>query len=188
MSLIIRRHLGAPQAHILAEALKAGGISAGVGGENAACLYGHLLAMECTLIVAEEDAADAEAYLQADLAGEPLETDLPSESSPPDAAMPDTLSLLQAFVAIAIAAGVLRIAFIILTILQEQTSPLGYIDIAMEWILHEEILPLGYSLPVLAMLSSCSLLVVSSYRAGGWPGRIVVGCLALMLGLASFVS
>lgn len=185
MSQIFRSHLPYSQAHILAGALSSGGISAAVGGEITAHLYGGTPLLDCTVLVPEDQVEEAEAFLSADVGEEPLDPDIPVESCPPNGDPPGIGAILCGTLLIAPLAAVIPALLVGLRILGNQPALLEPVLKAMASTYFTSLLLLLVSLPVIAIGAGLLLPIIRGYRRGSVLCRVMVRVMLWVLMVAS---
>jgi hypothetical protein len=173
MSHIFRSHLPYCQAHILAGALSSGGISAAVAGDMAAHIYGEILALDCVVMVPEDQVEEAEAYLCSDFAGEPPDSNILVESCPPNGDLPGIGIILYGTLRIApVAAFIPALLVGIQTFATHPTSPLSILA-AMVLMYFSSLLFLIWCLLFYSVGAGLLLHILRRYLSGSTVFRVL---------------
>lgn len=173
MSQIFRSHLPYSQAHIMAGALSSGGISAAVAGDIATHLYGETPMLDCVVMVPEDQVEEAEAFLCADFAEEPPDTNMPMESCPPNGDLPGIGTILYG--TLRLAPGAAIVPSLLVGIQTFETHPTSLLPIltaiALTYLLSLFIL-IG-CLPFFSVGAGLLLHILRGYRSDSRIFRLV---------------
>lgn len=181
MSEIFRSHLPYSRAHILAGALSSAGISAAVGGDNSAHLYGGIPMLDCTIMVPEDQVEEAEAFLKAEVGDEPPEANIPGETCPPNADLPGIGAVFLGGLCCAPFAAVIPALLAGLRSLANHPTSLEPVVKAMGSAYLASLLLIVASLPVVAIGAGLLLRIVQGYRDGSVISRTMVRVIIWLL-------
>lgn len=181
MSRIFRSHLPYSQAHILAGALSSGGISAAVGGEMTAQIYGGTPLLDCTVLVPEDQVEEAEAFLSSDVSEEVPAPDIPAESCPPDGDPPGIGAILYGTLCLAPFAAVIPSLLTGMRILTHRIDSLEPVVRGVVFAYFTSLLTIVIALPLIAIGAGVLLGVIRGYRRGSRLCRMIVAVVIWIL-------
>ncbi len=181
MSRIFRSHLPYSQAHILAGALSSGGISAAVGGEMTAQIYGGTPLLDCTVLVPEDQVEEAEAFLSSDVSEEVPAPDIPAESCPPDGEPPGIGAILYGTLCLAPFAAVIPSLLTGMRILNDRIDSLEPVVRGVVFAYFTSLLTIVIALPLVAIGAGLLLRIVRGYRRGSRLCRMIVAIVIWIL-------